>query len=285
MAARSGSNLDAARPCATLGRCFLTPDSRFLSPAFMAIDVTCASCKTRFQVSDKFAGKQGPCPKCKAIIKVPDKSQQVVIHAPEETGPKGVTGQPVFKPIAWKETRLTTPQIVIIAASVLGVLLATIAFRIAFGPGNTPLIALMVGSVVLAPPLAFAGYAVLRDDELAPHQGKDLLLRLIAPTVVYPGLWALYWFIFYQLAGYVAPNWQIMCVVVPVVVAIGAVAAQVSLDLELGTAALHYSIYLLATLVLRFILMGADKLLWNEASKPAAAAAALLSQCWTCAAG
>jgi hypothetical protein len=253
----------------------------------MAIDVTCASCKTRFQVSDKFAGKQGPCPKCKAIIKVPAKSEQVVIHAPEETatGPKGATGQPVFKPIAWKETRLTALQIIIIVASVLGVLLATIAMRIAFGPGNTPLIALMIGSVVLAPPLAFAGYAVLRDDELAPHQGKDLLLRLIAPTVVYPGLWALYWFLFYQLTGYVAPNWQVMCFVVPAVVAIGAVTAQASLDLELGTGALHYSIYLLATLVLRFILMGADKLLWNEAAKPAAAAAALVSQWWTFAAG
>lgn len=253
----------------------------------MAIDVTCASCKTRFQVSDKFAGKQGPCPKCKAVIKVPSKSEQVVIHEPEPAkGGKSVTGQPDFKPIAWKETRLTTVQIVIIAASVLGVLLATIAFRIAFGPGNTPLVALMIGSVILAPPLAFAGYAVLRDDELAPHRGQDLLLRLIAPTVVYPGLWALYWFIFYQLTGYVAPNWQVMCIVVPVVVAIGAVTAQASLDLELGTGALHYSIYLLATLVLRFILMGSDKLLWNEAvAKPAAAAAALLSQWWTLAAG
>lgn len=252
----------------------------------MAIDVTCASCKTRFQVSDKFAGKQGPCPKCKAIIKVPTKSEQVVIHEPEAvTGPKGTTGQPVFKPIAWKETRLSTLQIVIIAASVLGVLLATIVFRIAFGPGNTPLVALMIGSVLLAPPLAFAGYAVLRDDELEPHRGTDLLLRLIAPTVVYPGLWALYWFVFFQLVGYVAPNWQVMCIVVPVVVAIGAVTAQASLDLELGTGALHYSIYLLATLVLRFILVGADKLLWNEASRPAAAAAAVLCQWWSCAAG
>jgi hypothetical protein len=84
----------------------------------MAIDVTCASCKTRFQVSDKFAGKQGPCPKCKAVIKVPDKSQQVVIHEPEAAaGTKTSTGQPIFKPIAWKETRLTTLQIVIAGAS------------------------------------------------------------------------------------------------------------------------------------------------------------------------
>src|SRR5687768_11090930 len=117
----------------------------------MAIDVTCPGCKTRFQVSDKFAGKQGPCPKCKGIIKVPAKSEQVVIHAPEETGTKTATGQPIFKPIAWKETRLTTLQIVIIAASVFVVLLATIVLAIAFR-GNPPPVVLVIGSIVLAPP-------------------------------------------------------------------------------------------------------------------------------------
>jgi hypothetical protein len=37
----------------------------------MAIAVTCPSCKAKFTVSDKFAGKQGPCPKCKAPITIP----------------------------------------------------------------------------------------------------------------------------------------------------------------------------------------------------------------------
>src|SRR5262245_36585905 len=173
----------------------------------MAIDVTCPGCKTRFQVSDKFAGKQGPCPKCKGIIKVPAKSEQVVIHAPTEvSGPKGVTGQPVFKPIAWKETRVTTPQIVAIAAAVVVVLLVTIVLSLAF-KGRPPLIVLVVGSVVLAPPLAFAGYAFLRDTELEPHRGQELWLRLVAPSVVYPGLWALYWGAFSYLAGSnITPN-------------------------------------------------------------------------------
>src|SRR6476661_3159539 len=30
----------------------------------MAIAVVCPSCHARFQVQDKFAGKEGPCPKC-----------------------------------------------------------------------------------------------------------------------------------------------------------------------------------------------------------------------------
>ncbi len=94
----------------------------------MAIDVTCIKCHTRFQVSEKFAGKSGPCPKCKATIKIPELKEQVVIHAPEVSGPTTVTGQPVFKPITRTEVRLTPPQIAIIVGSVLVVLIVACSF-------------------------------------------------------------------------------------------------------------------------------------------------------------
>lgn len=97
----------------------------------MAIDVTCASCKTRFQVSDKFAGKQGPCPKCKKIITVPSKKDEVVIHVPE-TGPKDSKGQLVLKPIGRKETRLTPVNIGVIAGSLVLVLIVSLVLRITF---------------------------------------------------------------------------------------------------------------------------------------------------------
>ncbi len=97
----------------------------------MAIDVTCASCKTRFQVSDKFAGKQGPCPKCKKIITVPSKKDEVVIHVPE-SGPKDSKGQLVLKPIARKETRLTPVHIGVIVGSIVLLLLLSLVLRISF---------------------------------------------------------------------------------------------------------------------------------------------------------
>ncbi len=97
----------------------------------MAIDVTCAACKTRFQVSDKFAGKQGPCPKCKAIITVPSKKDEVVIHVPE-SGPKDSKGVLVLKPLARKETKLTPVNIGIIVGSVILLLLVSLALRITY---------------------------------------------------------------------------------------------------------------------------------------------------------
>ncbi len=227
----------------------------------MAIDVTCTKCHTRFQVSEKFAGKKGPCPKCKNIITVPDKSQEVVIHAPEVSGPVDSKGEAVLKPIFRQEVRLTTPVIVAIVAAVAVVLLLALVLRISFPGGKVPPLITVLGSILLAPALAFAGYTFLRDDELEPHRGRDLILRLIAPSAVYPGLWGLYWLAFAYLQ--VDPSWQILAFVAPVAIAIGAFTAQASLDLEFGTGALHYSLYLAATVLLRLIVLGAEHVHWN----------------------
>jgi hypothetical protein len=228
----------------------------------MPIDVTCPGCKTRFQVSEKFAGKQGPCPKCKTVIKVPSKQEEVVIHEPEVVGPKERTGKAVIQPIFREEVRLSTPVIVGIVASVLVVLVMALVLRISFPGGTVPPLLTILGSIALAPPLAFAGYTFLRDDELAPHRGTSLILRLIACSVVYPFLWGLYWFGFDYLN--LTPTWQILCAVVPVAVVIGAFTAQASLDLEFGAGALHYTLYLAATVFLRLI-MGMEAH-WNVAT-------------------
>ena len=47
-------------------------DGHILLPGFrMSIPVVCPGCRTRFKVSDRFAGQSGACPKCKAKIEVP----------------------------------------------------------------------------------------------------------------------------------------------------------------------------------------------------------------------
>jgi hypothetical protein len=226
----------------------------------MAIDVTCSGCKTRFQVSDKFAGKKGPCPKCKAIIQVPEKKDEVVIHVPETSGPKNAQGVAVLQPIFREEVRLSVPLIAGIVASVVIVLVMALVLRFtAQKPGQIDQVMTILGSIVLAPPLVFAGYTFLRDDELEPYRGLSLALRLIPCSVVYPLLWGIYWFVFAYLE--IQPQLLHMIVVVPAMIALGAVAAQASLDLEFGQAALHYALYLSSMVVLR-LLMGMNGY-WN----------------------
>jgi hypothetical protein len=234
----------------------------------MAIDVTCPKCKTRFQVSEKFAGKSGPCPKCKNVIKVPELTEQVVIHAPEDYGPKTTTGQAVFKPITRTEVNLQLPQIAAIVGSVLVVLIGAIILRLAFPDKHSVQFQVLMGlcAALLGPPLAFAAYTFLRDDELEPYRGTEVLLRSLACGLVYAAIWGAYWYVFYYFnpkppTGW-QPSWGIMAAVVPIMVAIGAFAAQASFELELATGALHYATYLIATVLLRVIIMGPKAAHW-----------------------
>ena len=84
----------------------------------MPIQVTCPKCFKRFQVSEKFAGKTGPCPNCKSQIKVPEASEEVVIHAPEDDAPKDRSGQSVLKPLKREETDVTRRGVFLTVASV-----------------------------------------------------------------------------------------------------------------------------------------------------------------------
>ena len=225
----------------------------------MAIDVTCPTCHTRFQVSDKFAGKSGPCPKCKATIKVPEKKDEVVIHAPEVSGPTDSKGVAVLKPLARKEARLTMAQIAIITVSVIVVLIVAVVMR---GQGkNVQQVVAMLGSILLGPPLAFAGYTFLRDDELEPYRGREVLLRSLACGVAYAAIWGAYWLIFAYWYNFkvpsTQPNWTAVGIAVPAMIALGTVAAQASLELELTASGLNYAMYLIATVLLRY-LMGMD---------------------------
>src|SRR6476659_421004 len=226
----------------------------------MAIDVTCPSCLTPFQVSDKFAGKSSPCPKCKKTIKVPEKKAEVVIHAPEVSGPKDSTDVAVLKPIGRTEARLTVTQIIALVGSVV-VVVGLAAVR-RTQTMHLRQIAAMLGAVLLGPPLAFAGYTFLRDDELAPYRGKEVLLRSLACGLAYAAIWGAYWLVFAYWYDFKpitggAPNWTAVGIAVPIMIAIGSFAAQASLELELAMGSLHYALYLISAVLLRFI-MGMD---------------------------
>jgi hypothetical protein len=218
----------------------------------MPIPVICPGCKKSFNVSDKFAGKQGPCPQCKTIIKVPEKIEEVVLHAPEGFGPKDAKGRAVLKPIARKETKVSPLLTAIIL--VTSVVVLAVAWMFRSPTGDVPVLLLVAGALALAPPLAWAGYTFLRDDELEPFRGKELWLRVAICSAVYAGLWGLVALI----TGYVLGGDQLevihMVFVAPVMVGIGAFAAFASLDFEFGVAAIHCSLYLLVTVVLRLIL-------------------------------
>jgi hypothetical protein len=215
----------------------------------MPISVVCPGCKARFSVSDKFAGKKGPCPKCKAQITVPAAPvEEVKIHVPEQfaSGGKDSKGRAVSKPIPRKEMKVKPLAVGGIVVAVIVVFAGAILLR---GAANKlPIVA--VGLLVISPPIVAAGYTFLRgDDELEPYRGRSLIVRSILCGLAYIALWGL----FAPLPAYGVLTGEVYqwVFVAPMFVAIGAAAAWACLDLDFGSAAMHYTFYVLVTVILR----------------------------------
>jgi hypothetical protein len=217
----------------------------------MPIHVVCPSCRKAFNVSDKFAGQTGACPKCKGKITVPAKTEEVKVHAPEQfaSGGKSVTGQLVTKPITRKITRFDVTKAGIVGGAVVGVLLLTWIGGLA-GLFQS-IIVCGIGLLLVSPPLAFAAYTFLRDDEMEPFPRKELYVRAAICAAVYVILWGA--FAYVSSLGLLTGEAITWLVTATPFLVIGTLAANAAMELEFGSAFLHYSFYLLVTMVLRAV--------------------------------
>jgi hypothetical protein len=215
----------------------------------MPISIVCPGCKKRFTVSEKFAGQEGPCPKCKETIKIPELGDQVVVHAPEDAGPKDAKGRAVSKPILREETKFSPKIAAAIAGGVVLVLVLAIILR-----GSANPIILAFGALLLAPPLVLGGYSFLRNDELEPYLGKELLVRALSCGAAYAFLWGVYWWVPWALG--LENGFQItqLLYILPPLVMAGGFAAFASLDLDYSMGLIHYGFYLLVTAALCFVM-------------------------------
>ena len=218
----------------------------------MPIRVTCNKCHTRFNVSEKFAGKEGPCPKCKSKIRIPDKSEEVLIAAPTASGPVDSKGQAVVKPIRRKETVLSSVQLTIIAVSIIGFLAAAYMLGQAYADSTKfPLWLMGLSAVLIAPPIVYVAYAFLRDAELDPFRGQDLWGRVLICSAIYAIAWAampLAYLAFdnhYEVGSYVIAGVAMF--------GIGGVAGMLCFDLDYFMGSVHYGLYLGVCLLGRWI--------------------------------
>lgn len=221
----------------------------------MPIPVTCPSCLKRFTVNDKFAGQTGPCPNCRKPIKIPEKAEEVVIHAPEPTGPKDARGKSVLKPIRRKDFKVSLPVMLIAGLSALVIFGLALGIRVS---GQEPATALLaIGALLLAPPLVYAGYWFLQDDELEGYSGKEMLIRCAICSAVFAFTWLLYNAIptylnnHKSLAEFSGLDLVIM---VPIMITIGTLASVLTFELEALQGMLHYMLYLSITVFLALIM-------------------------------
>ena len=219
----------------------------------MPIQVTCPKCFKRFQVSDKFAGKTGPCPNCKEQIKVPEKSEEVVIHAPDDGAPKDRTGKSVLKPLKRTETDVTRRGLLITFGAVLAAVGVAIGFRVS---GGAPLWAAAAGAILLGPPLVWAGYTFVRDSELAPYVGSELRNRVLILSGILAALWLVYAFVPSYINDLESPNEMSFLwfgIIFCVMMGMGAAASVASFELEFTSGLAHAGLYFIVTMALALL--------------------------------
>ena len=159
----------------------------------MTIRVTCTGCHKRFDVSEQFAGKEGPCPNCKKRIKIPAVEDEVVIHGPEDAAPKDGTGQGSLKPIIREETALTAVQLTLIGVAIGGFFALSFIIRLMLGNQPAfPAYLLVLGALSIAVATVLSGYTFLRNQELGRFTGQSLYVRVAVCSLLYAVLWSVF---------------------------------------------------------------------------------------------
>lgn len=220
----------------------------------MPIPVVCPNCKSRFTVSDQFAGRTGPCPKCKQPIKIPEPAvQAVTIHEPEApvTSSAG-TGRAPTAPIRRVDKPFSAVRFAAIGIATVAIMAAAWTAGRMIGPAKLATDwswAMAAAGFLLAVPCVLLGYAAVRDRELEPYRGTPLLLRSAVCAAVY----GLLWVVKGQLpTEATAEMWQWLYLG-PMFVVAGAIAALASLELDWGPAVAHFSLYAMFTALLRWL--------------------------------
>jgi len=216
----------------------------------MSILIVCPGCKKSFNVDDKFAGKTGPCPKCKTKITIPEKRAEVKVHAPDEFagGGKSVTGKLLLKPIARREVQIKPVAAAVIGGGVVAAILWAVVVRFVGHESSTlyyPLIG--VGLLLVSPALTVAAYTFLRDDELEAYRGMQLYIRAAVCAAVYMILWAAFAYVKTKMGTIELPVWML---VAPPFLGIGAATGKFAFDLETSNGFFHYAFYVAATMIL-----------------------------------
>ena len=216
------------------------------------IRVTCNGCHTRFNVSEKFAGREGPCPKCKKSILIPAPEKAVQVHERESFGPKTATGASSLKPIFRKDASVSAVQWVLIGAVVVG--FVAIAFLLRMQVTTDEARAafsswiLVVAAILLAAPCVYAGYTFLRGSELGGYDGQELWGRVAMCAAVYGLSWLLI-----PVIGLAMDNQIGVGIGVALMFGLGAFAAFLLLGIDYMMGILHYGLFFGCSILLRTI--------------------------------
>ncbi len=137
-----------------------------------------------------YAGKKGPCPKCKKEIVVPDKSQKLSSMlrniGPQELE-RGIGAQ------AASASRVSGGLEDDIGGDHRALAVIGVAIYVRLNGMSPPAWLLALGALGVALPLVMLAYTFLRNDELEGYSGREYWLRSVICAAVFALTWLLYY--------------------------------------------------------------------------------------------
>ena len=216
----------------------------------MPLHVICSGCLKRFQVGDRFAGMQGPCPNCGTIIDIPRESVKMQGDDDAEWTKKEKR-KAALRPISHIGIEFDPVKTRYYALGVLGVLLLT------FLLGCIPMYAALrsfLGILGLCPivfPLVLFGYQTLRDrEQMFAFSGEELYRRAGIVAAGYVILWCLFEYFLAAMPADVFVSWLYLSAFVVLAVLL----VHLILAMKTWNAFLHYCLFGFSVILLRFLI-------------------------------
>ena len=216
----------------------------------MPLHVICPGCLKRFQVSERFAGKQGPCPNCAAIISIP--KEAVSILETDGTESNNDEEQRVISPPLTRiDMEFDPVQAKRYMLGVLGVLL------LAFLLGCIPMYAVfrsllgLLGLCLVAFPMVLFGYHFLRDrEQIFAFTGEELYRRTGTVAAGY----VILWFGFEYCLAAIQADLVVACFYFSAFAVLATLLCHPLLQMNTSDAFLHYGIFAFSVVFLRFLI-------------------------------
>lgn len=224
----------------------------------MGIRVICPGCMRRFEVSERFAGKKGPCPKCGHEIEIP--KENIVIHAPDEIIIEGkkVKNPDFVRPIEREPYAFSRRQMIINIIGAIVILAFAYLFHF-LGSGPLKWMAGTAGIFVVAFALAKTGYILVRNpDDLEIFLGGELFRKSCLVALGYVVCWT----VFEILLLYLNPGFFFFAFLLPIAL-LAAFIPLVAFDTDYGDSFMLFVIFVLCVVVIRGTMFFPDGWIWK----------------------
>ena len=216
----------------------------------MPLHVICSGCLKRFQVGERFAGMQGPCPNCGTVIDIPKESVNMR-SADDAELTKNEKRKAALLPIPHLNIEFDSVRAKYYILGVFGVLLLT--FLLGCLPMYTVFRSIlgMVGLCLVVFPLVLFGYQTLRDrEQIFSFSGDELHRRAGIVAAGYVILWCIFECFLAMTQAGMFISWLYLTAFA----VLAMLLVHLLLEMKTWDAFLHYCLFGSSVVLLRFLI-------------------------------